>query len=518
MTDARRKTLLKAKRAILKSREDLLTFAKYMRPDPKAPEDPEATTYSVARHHEFMADKLQDLEAGNIKRLILSLPPRAGKSELAQKTFVPWVMGRNPEWHVITATYNQNFAEDFGRAVRHILLDPRYQNVFPGHLPRKGAVSANRIEMENRSLAHFVGRGGALTGRGGHLLALDDPIKDRSEADSPTIRDTLWQWFTQVLMSRQMNDQARVLIIQTRWHEDDIVGRLTDPRNPHYSALRAQRWTVVNIPALALPNDPLGRKEGEALWPERFSAAELAETRDSDPRGFSALYQGNPSPDDGLFFGPEDIREYHRMSDFPLDCTMYLTSDHAVSTEQWADKSAFLLFGVDGDDNVWVHPDTVLKKLDAERAVDTLLHLIRVHRPALWWAESGHITKSLGPFIRKRMAEERLFTAIVEMTPVKDKQTRAQAIKGRMSMQKVYFPSWASWYKEARNQIMTFPAGTKDDFVDALSLVGLGLAMHNRPRRKAPKKEHAPGTFGHMIEQTRQRERRDRITKLTDGW
>lgn len=510
--------LLELKKAILSSREDLLAFAKYMRPDMRDPGDATRSTYTVARHHEFMAEKLMELERGTIKRLALSLPPRMGKSELAQKTFVPWVMGRNPRWHIVTATYNSNFSEDFGRAVRGMLKEPRFQNVFPDVVLKEGAQSVSRLETEAGALAHFVGRGGALTGRGGHLMVVDDPIKDRAEADSPTIRDALWKWFTQVFSTRLMDDDGRMLIIQTRWHEDDLIGRLTDPNNVHYNRLEAAGWEVVNLPALAQPGDPLGRKENEPLWPQRFSTTYLARIRNQDPRGFSALYQGEPAPQSGLFFSPDDIVEYQHIREFPKGATMYAASDHAVSTTQWADKSAFIVFGVDENDDIWIHPDSILERIPSEEAVERMLHLMRLHAPMFWWAESGHISKSIGPFLRKRMLEERVYCSLIEMTPTKDKQTRAQSIKGRMSMKKVRFPSWAPWYAEARNQIMTFPAGSKDDFVDALSMVGLGLSMQFNVSRGTPKKAPTPGTFAALLDHSNRKRRQSKIIDMTKGW
>lgn len=507
-----------AKKAILESRDDLLTFAKYMRPDMKAQDDASRSAYIVGKHHAYIGEQLERLERGDIKRLIISCPPRHGKSELALKTFVPWVMGRNPSWHVISATYNSTFAEDFGRSVRDIVQDPRYSRVFPQTKLKDGAQSVSRLETTDQAQAHFVGRGGSLTGRGGHLIAVDDPYKDRVEADSPTTRNSLWSWWTQVLSTRLMTDDGRILIIMTRWHDDDIVGRLTDPNNSFYNKQEAAKWEVINLPAIAEPDDPLGRKPNEPLWPERFSTTFLASVRNQDPRGFSALYQGQPAPADGLFFGPEDIVEFQRMSEFPEDCVMYSTSDHAVSTNQWADKSAFIVFGVDKNEDIWIHPDTVLKKIGSQEAVDTMLRLMQQHNPLYWWAETGHISKSIGPFLRKRMLEEKVYCSLVELTPVKDKQTRAQSIKGRMAMKKVHFPAWARWWEEARNQILTFPAGAKDDFVDALAMIGLGLALQHRPRSFTPKKKTVEGSFGEMLQTSNADRKRNRMIDMNKGW
>ena len=516
--DERRKFLLRTKKMILESRDSLLSFAQYMRPDPKDIGNPLSSVYQVEPHHAFIANRLEALERGEIKRLILSVPPRHGKSELASKTFIPWVVGRNPYWSVIMATYNQNFAGDFGRAVRGTLQDPRYAQVFPNAQLDPQSKAADRMNMADGSQLTFVGRGGSLTGRGGHLLLIDDPIKDRKEADSGLIRDQLWSWYTQVFMSRAMVDDVRVLLIQTRWHEDDIIGRLTDQHNPSYSHTEAAKWEVINLPALADDNDPLGRAKGEPLWPKRFGTGFLAGVRDQDARGFSALYQGEPAPDTGLFFGPDEIVEYHKIDQIPRNLRIYGASDHAVSTEQWADKTCLMVFGVDEEDNIWIFPETRLDKIPSNTQVEIMLNLIKKRRPMFWFAEKGHITKSIGPFLRKRMQEEGVWTGLYELTPTTDKQQRAQSIKGRMAAQKVYFPAFAAWYQEARRQILTFPAGAKDDFVDTLSMVGLGLSMQVRAKPKKDTGTVKPGTFGALKAEMRKRDLRRKLAEQRDGW
>ena len=516
--DDRRRFLLKTKKMILESKDDILTFAKYLRPNPMNLGDPMDSVYQVEPHHAFIADRLEALERGEIKRLILSVPPRHGKSELASKTFIPWVVGRNPHWSVIMATYNQNFAGDFGRSVRNTIQDPRFRQVFPGVELDPQSKAAERMNLRNQSQLTFVGRGGSLTGRGGHLLLIDDPIKDRKEADSGLIRDQLWSWYTQVFMSRAMVDDVRVLLIQTRWHEDDLIGRLTDKHNPSYSHTEAAKWEVINMPALAEDDDALGRKKGEPLWPSRFGTAYLAGMRDQDARGFSALYQGEPAPNTGLFFGPDDIVEYQSMNDIPQNLRFYGASDHAVSTEQWADKTCLMIIGVDDQDDIWIMPETVLGKHTSNIQVEMMLQLIKKRRPLFWFAERGHISKSIGPFLRKRMQEENTWTGLFELQPTNDKQQRAQSIKGRMAAQKVHFPAWAAWYQEARRQILTFPAGAKDDFVDTLSMVGLGLQMQTHAKPKKQTSVAEPGTFGYLKAQSRRADLRKHLQKQRDGW
>jgi predicted phage terminase large subunit-like protein len=309
--------------------------------------------------------------------------------------------------------------------------------------------------------------------------------------------------------------------VQTRWTEDDLVGRLIDPMNPYYNADEAKAWRRIDLPALAEDNDVLGRKPGEALWPERFTQKYLEEIRATDPRGFAALYQGRPGPKDGVFFRSEDLVTYNKMDDVPAFHTMrfYGASDHAVSIARVADKTCLIIVGVDEKDNIWVMPDMVWERLDSHAAVESMLVLMRKYKPQFWWAEGGAITKSIGPFLRRRMQEKQVFCAIDPISPAADKQQRAQAIQARTAMKMVHFPGFTRWWSDGQDQILKFPHGAKDDLVDALSLIGLGLSkMHGRTRNKKPEPEVTSGTFREMILNTQRREGRDRRVRSLQGW
>ncbi len=457
-----------------KSKDDLLNFTQLTMPDPHDPDNHLLSRYKPVKHHEVISAALEEVEAGRIPRLIITMPPRHGKSELASRRFPAWFMGRDPYRQLIFATYNAEFASDFGRSVRETMRMPQFQQVFPGCKLRKDSQAADRIQTEEGGMLAFVGTGGSLTGRGADLLVIDDPIKDREEADSKSFRDKQWSWFTQVAMTRLM-PMGRVVIIMTRWHEDDLVGRLIDPTNPCYNREEAANWKVLALPAIAGDEDPMGRKPGEALWPEQFPIQVLESQRRLDPRGFSALYQGNPAPDDGDYFQRDWLKGY-TLDQLPKNLRIYVASDHAVSTTQDSDKTCIIPVGVDEEDNIYVLPDVWWKKAGPQEAVDSMLEIMRYRKPVYWWAENTHITKSIGPFLRKRMQEESVYSVIDEITPTKDKQSRAQAIRGRMSMGKVFFPKFTRWWSEAESELLKFPAARHDDFVDALAYIGLGLA------------------------------------------
>lgn len=481
---------LKRQKAILDARQRLIPFARLMKPDPNDAENPAASAYQPARHHSFIADALEEIENGKNRRLIINCPPRHGKSELASRLFPPWFIGKHPGASIICASYNEKFSWDFGREAKTLIEDDIYRQVFPD--VRIATASVDRIATESGSKLFFTGRGGTITGRGAIGLVLDDPIKDRVEADSPTLREKVWTWYVQVLRTRLLTYRGWILLIQTRWHEDDLVGRIVDPTNPNYSATEAKKWRVVDLPALARLDDPLGRKPGEALWPQRFPAHYLEDLREGDPRGFQALYQGSPTPEKGNFFDSDCLRTYKR-DEMPKkdELRFYAASDHAVSTKQDRDKTCCGIVGIDKDSNLWIMPDLLWGRYPVDRVVERMIDLMALYKPIHWWAERGHISKSIGPFLRKRMAERNVWASIFEVTPVQDKKTRAQAIHGRISMCRVYFPSFAPWWAEARDEILKFPYGVHDDFVDMLAWIGMGLAIQI-PNRPAPPKPQAP--------------------------
>jgi predicted phage terminase large subunit-like protein len=215
-----------------------------------------------------------------------------------------------------------------------------------------------------------------------------------------------------------------------------------------------------------------------------------------------------------------DVNGYNSMRDMPAKETMrfYAASDHAVSQAQAADKTCLMCVGVDQADHIWVMPDLVWARLDSHAAVEGMVAMMERYKPQFWWAEAGAIGKSIGPFLRKRMLEKRVFCAIDPIPPVADKQQRAQSIQARSAMKMVHFPTWTRWWAEAQDQLLKFPNAQHDDFVDTLALIGLGLSKM-RPRQRQVKKEPPKtGTYGEMIEETKRREGVLERKRSLDGW
>jgi predicted phage terminase large subunit-like protein len=411
--------------------------------------------------------------------LILTVPPRHGKSEIVSRRLPAWFSGRFPDKNVVVATYGDEFAADFGAEVRRIVHSPAHKQVFPAHKLVRGGTAKDRLNTTAGGLMFFVGRGAALTGRGAHLLVIDDLIKDDKEAGSQAIRDQAWNWLTRVAMTRRMGKHKPMILTFTRWHSDDPIGRLIDPENQFFRRELAERIKVINLPALAEEDDPLGRAPGEALWPDgpdSFDEEYLRRYRVIDPLGFASLYQQRPTLAEGDLFKMEGVRLYDA-GDLPDNLRWYASSDHAVSTDQRRDPSCFGKAGVDKYGHLWLD-ELFWQRVASEVAVETMLHMgTGPRQPLIWWAERGHISKSLGPFLKKRMAETNRYFNVVEVTPIGDKASRAASAVARWNMGMIHLPAAAPWTERFIAELMAFPSGNHDDAVDMLSLLCLGLRV-----------------------------------------
>lgn len=274
---------------------DLLKFTRFTMPDPNHPRDVNYSRFKVAAHHRLIVDAIMDVFEGRCMKLALSIPPQFGKSEIASRRGLAYHVGRWPWKNLLMATYNGDFAKEFGDDVRNIMLQEEYGMVFPGVRLRKGSKAKDHMVIEEHGgKLSFLGREGSGTGRPADGLLMDDLLKNRIEAESKTIRDQVWGFFTSVANTR-CHALSWQIIIATRWNEDDLIGRLTDPKNPHYDPEVAKQWTVVNVPAIVEDEalaKALGMQPGESLWPERFPLSVLETARRMDPYNFSALYMG----------------------------------------------------------------------------------------------------------------------------------------------------------------------------------------------------------------------------------
>lgn len=257
------------------ARRRFAQFVEYVRPG-----------YDMQAFHEKICNVLQLVERGELKRVIINMPPQHGKSELVSRLFAPWVLGRNESKKIALVSYSAGMASSFNRDMQRVIDLPRYAHCFPGVVlgDKTGrATIARTTETFETTLGGFVktvGRGGGLTGTAVDLLIADDTLKDFSEAHSPVVLSGLWEWWRSVCETRLHNDSA-VVVVSTRWSDNDLPGKLMD-RDP-------DDWYVVKFPAI---NDA-----GHALWPERHSLERLEKIREDSPATFNALYQQDPKPD-----------------------------------------------------------------------------------------------------------------------------------------------------------------------------------------------------------------------------
>lgn len=284
------------------------------------------TQFKAPYHIKRLATELMKVEAGLTKRLIVSMPPRHGKSFLCSHMFPAWYIGRNPDKYIITSTYNQEFANDFGRKVRDCMASDYYKLVFPKIKLRTDSQAANRLMLKGHDGQYFaVGVGGPTTGRGAHLFLIDDPIKDRLEADSDIYRQRIKDWFSSVAYTRLMPGGA-VVAIMTRWHENDLVGQLLSQTH--------EEWEYIKFPAL----------EGtEALWPEAYSYQDMMRIKATmSEYDWNALYMQNPTPREGILFKQDMM-----LKGLDNDYASYIISiDPAISTKQDSDETAICVLGV----------------------------------------------------------------------------------------------------------------------------------------------------------------------------
>lgn len=294
--------------------------------------------WQKANHLELLADKLKAVEVGKLDRLMVFLPPRFGKSELISRGLPAWYLGKNPDDRVILTSYGASLAYEFSRIARNRLRD--YGNLFGETLAADSkSVTAWNIANHDGGLA-AAGVGGPITGKGGDLIIIDDPIKNYAEAHSQKIREKLWNWFQTTLLTR-LEPNGAIILVQTRWHREDLAGRLLD-KEP-------AQWEVLRLPVFAEKNDPLGREPGELLWKERFSREEIERKRETQgSRKFAALYQQQPPEETaGALWSSEII---NRIEDYPELDRVVIGVDPAVSNKPRSDETGIIVAGKSGSE------------------------------------------------------------------------------------------------------------------------------------------------------------------------
>ena len=355
----------------------------------------------------------------------------------------------------------------FSRKVRQLLREPTYKTAFETRLdPDSQSAEAWLTTAGGGYVA--AGVGGGITGKGAHVLVIDDPIKNREDSESENNRAANWDWYTSTAYTR-LAPGGGILVILTRWHDDDLAGRLLKATEEGGDV-----WEVVRYPAVAEEDEPY-RKQGEALHAERYSLDALGQIRNAvGPRDWSALYQQNPVSDDGEYF-TRDMIQYYNVEDINFDEMRYYCAwDLAIGKRDRNDYTVGMVVGVNERDELYIM-DVVRGRYDGFEIVERILDLYEEWKPSMVGIEKGHIEMALGPFLEKRIRERGLYEMYVKdlKTGRRDKEARARAIQGRMQQGMVFFPRDAMFTGSMVAELLRFPSGIHDDQVDALAWLGL---------------------------------------------
>lgn len=440
---------------IAKARKSLAHFTTYTKPD-----------YLMGWVHKEICDMLDEfLEAVKEKkspRLIITLPPRSGKSELVSRRFPAYAFGRFPDLQIIATSYSSDLSQRFNRDVQRIIDDEKYLEVFP-----ETTLNGSRVRPDSRGsyirtsdLFEIVGHagayrscgvGGGITGQGADILIIDDPIKDRAQAASKTIRDSIWDWYTSTAYTR-LSPGGGVIVMATRWHTDDLIGRLIQRMG------EGDTFRIVNYPAIA-EHDELHRKAGEALHPERYPLSTLLQIQKTiGSRDWEALYQQHPVPDGGALFKLEWFRRWtatslppefdHTLMSWDMTFKDSKNSDYVVG-QVWGKKGPnfYLLDQVRGQ---W---DFVKTK----EMVRVLVHKWpRVVRKLVEDKANGSAVIS---------ELKSTVSGFVPITPTESKEARASSVTPYFEAGNVFIPedSAAPWVPHYVSELLEFPAGSHDD-------------------------------------------------------
>jgi len=434
------------------------------------------------RHHEFIVSKLQDIaDSPTARYVIILISPGTAKSTYSSKLFIPWFLGRKPGHSILACSYSKDLAQTFGRAARNYV---EQHSELLGYGLAGDTRAADEWQTTSGGRYFCAGVGAGIAGHRADLGLIDDYLGNQQDADSKTIRDQQWNWFLQDFFPRvsgtQETNNGSIVIIANRRHEDDLVGRLLS-KEDNESPIPPEQWEVIRLPFFAEESDPLGRQPGEVIWPETFSQ-QIESIKRRRGRVRAGLYQQTPRADEGGYFRLTWLQGYEKQ-DLPENLRIYAASDHACSDGE-GNSTVLLFAGWDGK-NLWILPECWWEKADTGTVVTAMLRYNAKHDPLTWWAEKGHISKSIGPFLRDRMQEEHNYIRIEETVPKHDKSTRARPAQGMCEFGQVMFPKFASWWDRAENELLTFPGGKSDDWVDAFAHICAGINRMVRPENAA---------------------------------
>lgn len=482
-----------------KARRSLVDYARYIEvPGAPVEEQDEGSDEAeyfaetvLAEHHILILEAAQRCIEKPYGRLMLFMPPGSAKSSYGSVVVPSWCMGQKPGFKVIGVSYGSDMAKKFGRRTRSIIKQSKYRACFGTSLSGDQA-AADEWALDNGSEYMSGGILSGITGNRADLVVIDDPIKGRQDADSEVIRQRTWDEYQESVLTR-LKPSGSVIIIQTRWHEDDLSGRILPDNYAGESGTIVGKdgfeWEVICLAAeCERHDDPLGRKIGEMLWPDWFDERHWSVHR-KNPRTWSALFQQRPAPDSGDYFKKEWVKLVPAAQVPPLNTmSVYGASDYAV-TNNGGDYTVHVVVGVDSQDRVWLL-DLWRQQASSDRWVDSFCDLVRKWKPIGWAEETGQIKSGVGPFIVKRMIETGSYVAREQFPTRGNKSVRAQSIRGRMALSGIYMSEDLPGVEALISEMMSFPVGVHDDQVDALGLAGqLMDRMYSGPKEKRKEPE-----------------------------
>lgn len=419
--------------------------------------------YQPAAHHRLIAKYLEKVERGEVKRLMIFQPPRSGKSMLVSEYFPAWYLGRNPEKSVISTSYGQDLASDFGRKVRNQIADPVFEKIFNGVKMAEDSAAVDKFNLSapHRGSYYAVGIGGALTGKGGHVLLVDDPVKNREDADSESSRKRIKDWYTSVAYTRLMDDGA-IIICQTRWNCDDLSGWLLKEH-------KHEKWVVLNLPAI--------NSKGEALWPEKYPLKVLNNIKATLPRrDWEALYQQKPFIEEGGIFKRQWWNKWPDHKPLP-ECSFILqswdtaTTDKDLKSNSYSARTTWGVFKR-ADDAV---PNVILldrwkERVEFPELEKEAMRAYQEYQPDKVIIEKKSSGQQLIQILR------RMGLPLVEFLPEKigDKTARAYAAQFMFENGRVYYPD-RRWAEEVIDDLAQFSPSSPNDITDTVTMAIIWL-------------------------------------------
>ncbi|MBQ1992283.1 MAG: phage terminase large subunit [Clostridia bacterium] len=403
---------------------------------------------------------LKDLIEGKRPRLIITMPPRSGKSEIVSRRFPAYFLGKYPDLSIISVSYSATLAEDFCRDVQRIIDSDEYKAVFPNtKLSDKKDKNYKRTSDIFEIVGHkgvycSAGVGGGITGKGCDILIIDDPIKNRQEANSENTRKKIFDWYSSTAYTR-LSPIGGVIMMCTRWHLDDLIGKVLNDKGQ-------KPFHVISYPAIAEHDEP-HRKQGEALHPERFSLEILNEIKSTlSASDWLSLYQQRPTPEGGAIFETSKLRYYDESSEPKRFDQIVGSWDMTFKENKTSDFVVGQLWGRKGSEFYLL--DMVRDRMDFVKTLKVFINFANKHKNCNCWLVED---KANGTAIISTLKKH--ISGIIPITPKESKQERAYAITPYLEAGNIFFPKNQKFTKDLEEEMLQFPAGAHDDTIDSMT-------------------------------------------------